>query len=212
MIPRKDYTEFEAKFYPVDKEEYRRELLSVGAKLVIPERKMIRVVGDRRANPFLPEHANIRIRDEGDLIRLSLKVSAGDGGKLSDQKEVDVEVSDFDKTVQIVEAVGVKLNRRQETLREEWKYKGAQITIDTWPGLETLSEIEADSEEKVKEIAEEFGFDWSKKIVMPAIEIYCKVYGLDVEKVLQMTSNITFENNPFANLKKVWIPESQMEP
>ena len=35
-------TEFEAKFYPVNKEEYRRKLKSVGAKLVIPERKMVR--------------------------------------------------------------------------------------------------------------------------------------------------------------------------
>ena len=38
-----DYTEFEAKFYPVDKEEYRKRLLSIGAKLTIPERKMIRI-------------------------------------------------------------------------------------------------------------------------------------------------------------------------
>lgn len=200
----KDYTEFEAKFYPVNKDEYRVKLQSIGAKLVISERKMIRVVGDRRANPILPEHANIRIRDEGDLIRLSLKVSAGGSGKVSDQKEIDVEVSDFDKTVKIIEATGIKLNRRQETLREEWEYGGAQITIDTWPGLDVYSEIEADSEEKVKEVAEELGFDWSKKIVVPAVEIYCKVYELDIEKVLDMTSDITFKNNPFENLKKVW--------
>ena len=204
-------TEFEAKFYPVDKEEYRKKLLSIGAKLDIPERKMIRVVGDRRANPNLPPHTNIRVRDEGNLTRMSIKVAAHESGELSDQKETDVEVSDFDKTVQILETLGIKFNRRQETLREEWEYKGAQITIDTWPGLPTYSEVEAESEEMVKEIAEDLGFDWNKKMITPAPEIYAKVYGLDIEKVLEMVSDITFENNPFANLPKVWTPKTQWE-
>ena len=205
----KDYTEFEAKFYPVDKEEYRKKLLSIGAKLDITERKMVRVVADRRANPILPNHTNIRVRNEGNLVRLSIKISAEQDGSLSDQKEVDVEVSDFDKTVKILETAGLKFNRRQETLREEWEYKSAQITIDTWPGLDTYSEIEAGSEEKVKEIAEDLGFNWSKKIITPAPEIYAKVYGMDIEEVLTKVSNITFENNPFNNLKKVWIPKTQ---
>jgi len=206
-----DSTEFEAKFYPVNKEEYRKKLLSIGAKLVVQERKMVRVVGDGRVNPILPKHTNIRVRDEGNLIRLSLKVVADEGGKLSDQKEIDVEVSDFDKTIQILGTIGVKFNRRQETLREEWEYKGVQITIDTWPGLNTYSEIEADSEEKVKEIAEELGFDWNKKIITPAPEVYSKVYGMNIEEVLLKVSYITFENNPFKNLKKVWTPKTQTE-
>ncbi len=196
----KDYTEYEAKFYPVDKEEYRKKLLSIGAILAIPERKMIRIVADTRANPVITKHGYIRIRDEGEAIRLSLKITAEKGGVLSDQKEIDVEVSDFEKTKEILEAIGVKFNRRQETLREEWEYKGAQITIDTWPGLDTYSEIEADSEEKVKEIAGDLGFDWDKKIILPAAE----VYGMDIEEVLEKISFISFKNNPFESLKKVW--------
>lgn len=204
-------TEFEAKFFPVNKDEYREKLKSVGAKLTIPERKMIRIVGDRRVNPTLPAHTNIRIRDEGNLVRMSLKTMADENGKLSDQKELDVEVSDFEKTVEILETAGIKFNRRQETLREEWEYKGAQITIDTWPGLNPYSEIEADSEEKVKEIAEELVFDWNKKIITPAPEIFAKVYGMDIEDVLEKTSYITFENNPFEGLPKVWDPKKQTD-
>ena len=200
----KDYTEYEAKFYPVDKEEYRKKLLSIGANLAIPERKMIRIVADTRANPVIAKHGYIRIRDEGEVTRLSLKMCAHEGGVLSDQKEIDVEVSDFEKTKEILEAIGVRFNRRQETLREEWEYKGAQITIDSWPGLDTYSEIEADSEEKVKEIAGDIGFDWDKKIILPAAEVYAMVYGMDIEEVLEKISFISFENNPFEGLKKVW--------
>ncbi len=207
----KDFTEFEAKFYPVNKEEYRAKLKSLGAILDISERKMVRFVGDRRVNSALPRHKNIRVRDEGNLIRLSLKTSAEQDDVLTDQKEIDVEVNDLNKTVQILEAAGIKFNRRQETLREEWQYKGAQITIDTWPGLDAYSEIEADSEEKIKEIAEELSFSWDKKIITPVTEVYCKVYGLDEEKVLVMISNISFENNPFEGMKKVWSPKNQRE-
>lgn len=197
-------TEFEAKFYPVNKEEYRKKLLSIGAKLAIPERKMIRTIADTRSNTVLKKDHYVRVRDEGNLIRLSLKVTADKEGKLDDQKETDVEVSDFDKTVQILEGVGIKFNRTQETLREEWEYKGAQITIDTWPGLDTYSEIETDSEEKVKEIALELGLDWEGKIITAAAEVYAKVYGIGIEEVLEKITNITFENNPFEGMEKMW--------
>jgi adenylate cyclase class IV len=116
---------------------------------------------------------------------------------MSDQKEIDVEVSDFDKTIKIIEATGVIFDRRQETLREEWEYKGSQITIDTWPGLETFSEVEAGSEDAVKEVAIELGFDWEKRIITPAAEVYAKVYRISIDEVLEKISNITFKNCPF---------------
>ena len=93
-------TEFEAKFYLVNKEEYRKKLKEVGAKLVIPERKMIRAIADSRANNLLVRNDYIRVRDEGNLIRLSFKRTADATGRLSDQKEIDVEVSDYDKTIE----------------------------------------------------------------------------------------------------------------
>jgi adenylate cyclase, class 2 len=200
----KDYTEFEAKFYPVDKDKYRKKLLSIGAKLVIPERKMLRIVCTRSTNPILPEHSAIRIRDEGNLIRLSLKINAAANGVLSDQKEIDVVVNDLEKTKKIIEAMGLIFDRRQENLREEWEYKGAQVTIDTWPGLDTFSEIEADSEEKVKEIANDLGFDWDEHLIGPASNLFERVYGISKDEVSEKITNLSFENNPFMAMKKQW--------
>ena len=198
-------TEFEAKFYPVNKEEYRKKLKEVGAKLVIPERKMIRAIADSRANNLLVRNDYIRVRDEGNLIRLSFKRTADATGRLSDQKEIDVEVSDYDKTIEILKLIGIKFNRIQETLREEWSFKGAQITIDTWPGLETYSEIEADSEENVKKIVRHLGLNWEKRIITAAAEVYAKVYNIGIDEVMEKISNITFKNNPFSGLTKKWL-------
>jgi adenylate cyclase, class 2 len=202
------YIEFEAKFYPVNKEKYREKLKVIGAKLLLPERKMVRIVGDSRVNSaMINKNDYIRVRNEGNLIRLSYKTRADENGKLSDQKELDVEVSDFDKTVDILKLAGIKFNRRQETLREEWSYKGAQITIDTWPGLLPYSEVETSSEEEVESIATELGLNWDRRIITAAPEIFAKVYGMDLEEVLVKLSNITFENNPFIELTKKWNGE-----
>ncbi len=197
-----DITEYEAKFYPVNKDEYRKKLQLIGAKLVIPERKLVRTIADSRGNSCINKNAYVRVRNEGESIRLSYKITADQTGNLSDQKEIDVEVSDYQKTVDILEAIGLKFDYKQETLREEWEYKDAQITIDTWPGLDTYSEIETVSEQKVKEIAQELGFDWDKRIITAAPEVYERVYKIDINKVLKMVQNISFENNPFEGLEK----------
>ena len=196
-------TEFEAKFYPVNKEEFRKKLKDLGAKLVFSERKMKTVLGDKHNNPHL-NCDYIRVRNEGNLIKLSAKIHAEESGKLSDQKETYVEVSDFDKTVEIFERSGLKLTYYQEKLRETWKFEEAEIVIDTWPGLESIVEIEADSEEKVKEVAKRVGFNWDKKILTAAAEVFAKVYGLSIDKILEKISNITFDNNPFKGMGKVW--------
>jgi len=77
-------TEFEAKFYPVDKDKYRQKLLSLGAKLIHPERKMRRALIEHRFHPQI-NCTYIRVRDEGDSIRLSAKINASQTGKVSDQ-------------------------------------------------------------------------------------------------------------------------------
>ncbi len=200
-------TEFEAKFYPVNKEEYREKLKSIGAKLTIPERKMRRYIADFRANPQI-KSTNIRIRDEGHgVVRLSAKIDGTMEAGIDGQKEADVEIADFDKAKEIMEIAGLNFNRYQETLREEWDYEGSQITIDTWPGLLTYSEIEADSGESVKKIADLIGFNWDKKLTVSAADIYIKVYGIKEDEVLEKISNITFENNPFSGLKQIWSNE-----
>lgn len=199
---RNDFIEFEAKFYPVDKDGYRTKLNTLGARLVTPERLMRRSIVDSEDYPQFKCHY-IRVRDEVDSIRLSAKTHAIEGGLITDQKEIDIEVSDYDKTIKLIEAMGFKFSMYQETLRETWEFHGAEITIDTWPGLDTYSEIEAGSEEKVRKIAHLLNLNWEKRIITGAKEIFMKVYGLDKDEVTEKIKFITFEQNPFQDLPKL---------
>jgi adenylate cyclase class 2 len=201
-------TEFEAKFYPVDKDKYRQKLLSIGAKLVIPERKMRRVILDSVNHPEFRCNY-IRVRDEGGVVRLSAKVEARADGRVADQKELDITVSDYDKTLELLHVMGYRFDNYQENLRETWEYAGAEIVIDTWPGLAPYSEIEADSENHVREIARILGLNWDKKIITFNLNVYMDVYRLDKKAVWEKMKLITFENNPFAGLPTFPIPNSQ---
>ncbi len=181
------------------KEEYREELKPIGAKLITPERKMRRSILRQHFNPQLKSHY-VRVRDEGNKVRVSAKIHAEEGGQIGDQKEVDIEVSDYDRAIKLIEMMGFNFNSYQETLRETWEYDGAEITIDTWPGLLPYSEIEANSAEHVHEIANKLNFNWDKKIITSVVEVYMKVYGISMDEVHKRTVNCTFENNPFADL------------
>ena len=189
-------TEFEAKFYPVEKEKIRQKLKTIGANLVYSERKMKRVIFDYVTNPQLQCHY-LRVRDEGNRITFSAKTHQPEGGQLADQKEDVVSVDNFDKTVEIIKLSGLKQSHYQETLRETWELAGAEITIDTWPWLETYSEIEAASEEAVKTAADKLGFRWHEKIITSVTEIFAKVYNLSLAEATKKIAHLTFESNPF---------------
>jgi adenylate cyclase class IV len=65
-------TEFEAKFYPIDKDAIRKKLREIGAKLVQPEVLTKIIVFNSKFNPSIKCHY-IRVRDEGNGVTMSVK-------------------------------------------------------------------------------------------------------------------------------------------
>lgn len=188
--------EFEAKFYPVDKEIIRKKLLDIGANLIQSERLMRRQIFNKELNPeILCDY--IRIRDEGDKTTMSAKTHAREDGSVSDQKEVVIDISDFDSAIEILKRAGLTPGDYQENKRETWELEGTEIVIDSWPSLETYIEIEANSEELVRSTAEKLGCDWNKKIITSVIEIYASKYALSREEAHQKIRYCTFEKPPF---------------
>ncbi len=189
-------TEFEAKFYPIDKDCFRKKLPELGAELIVPERKMRISEIDQRVYPQINSDCDhLRVRDEGNgIVRLSVKM----GG----QEEIDVVVGDYEKTLAILAILGFKPNRYVERLRETWSFKETEVLIDTWPCLEPFVEIEGASEGKVREVSLELGLDWDRRFVGYASFLFAKKYNLDHDEVIKKMEYLTFENNPFAGLPR----------
>ncbi|MBN2016465.1 CYTH domain-containing protein [Candidatus Dojkabacteria bacterium] len=188
--------EIEAKFYDIDKDVIRDHLKKHRYECKFPERKMRRVIFDHRENSQVKAHY-IRVRDEGEAgITMSAKIHAGENGRVLDQEEEVVKVSDFENTVKILKACGLEISADQETLRETWIEKDdrgeTEVSIDTWPMLKPLIEIETYSEDKLKQVARELGFDWKDRIITSVVEIYMKEHGWDNKEVFENIRNLRF--------------------
>jgi len=185
------HTEFEATFLQIDKETIRQKLKNVGAELVFPEFLMKRSV----FNPPVPiDGAWMRVRQEPDKITMSLKVV--NGNKIEDQKEVMLEVNDFDEAVLFLNSIGAKQKAYQETKRELWRLGEVEVTIDTWPGLHPFLEVEGKTEESVKEAVQKLALDYTQAKFCEVSFVYEYELGIPPEIMKDKTPIITFENPP----------------
>ncbi len=189
------YTEFEATFTNIDKDDIRNRLKNAGAKLIRPEFVQKRVVFNLPKGHEIPG-GWLRVRDEGDKITMSLKIVNGD--KIEDQKETQLTVNNFDEAAIILETIGCDKKAYQESKRELWKLDGVEITIDEWPFLEPFVEVEGKSEEEVKNVSEKLNFDYSKAKFCAVDVLYSEKYGISQDRINNHTPEILFNGeNPF---------------
>jgi len=191
--------EYEATFPNVNKSAVRRRLKGAGAKLLRKEFLQKRIPFDLPKGNF-DLNKFVRVRDEGDKVTLTYKHF--EGKKIEDQKEINLEISNFNDAIEILELIGCRKISYQETKREIWKLNGVEIMIDTWPFLEPLVEIEGKSEKAVKKVSEKLGFDYRKAIFSSVTKIYEMKYGVS-GKIVNTEPKIVFKmRNPFLKKKK----------
>ncbi len=188
--------EFEATFPDVSIPDIQARLMRSGAKKTKPRTFYRRVVFNL-PNTKPTDHIWGRVRDEGNKVTMSIKEWNGDGG-IESQKELEVEVNDFDTAVHIMTKIGCVEKSYQESYREEWQLDDVHVTIDEWPWLEPFVEVEGGSEKEVQEISEKLNFDYSKAIFTNASTLYMKKYKISQRRIDHETPRITFDENPFA--------------
>lgn len=186
-------TEIEAKFPDIDADALRLVLKEKGADLEYSEVLMRRKTfdySDRRLNRI---GGWIRVRDEGDKVTLSYKQL--NDRTLHGTKEINIVVDDFDKTCSFLESIGMAAKAYQETKREKWNYKNVEVTIDTWPWVPTFVELEGPTEEVVRKVAADLGFDWNSAMHGSVETIYQMHYDF-TEAEIDGWESITFTAPP----------------
>lgn len=148
--------EIEAKFLDVDFDAVRAKLRELGAECVQPMQLMRRRNFDYADGRLQAINGWVRVRDEGNKVTLAYKQLDHRG--IDGTKEVSVEVSDFDDTVELLLAAGLRQTSYQETRRESWVLDDVQIELDIWPWVRSFVEIEAPDEETLFKTADKLGF------------------------------------------------------
>jgi adenylate cyclase class 2 len=192
--------EYEATFYPIDKQAIREKLKAVRAKLERIEYLQKRVVFNLPEGHEIPG-GWLRVRNEDDRITMSLKVV--DGERIENQKEICLKVDSFDQAELFLKTLGCERKAYQETKRELWKIDEVEICIDEWPWLEPFVEIEGQSEEEVREVSELLGFDYAQAKFGSVDMLYALKYDISNDVFNNQSSLVLFEGeNPFAKYLK----------
>jgi adenylate cyclase, class 2 len=187
--------EYEATFTKINKDEIRKTLPAVGAKLEKAEFLQRRTVFHLPAGNAI-KGGWVRVRDEGDKITMSVKVV--DGADIKNQKESCLIVDNLEEAEIFLQTIGCLRKSYQETKRELWVIDGIEVTIDTWPFLETFIEVEGKSEEDVKSVSIKIGMDWAEAKFCAVDALYAEKYGISVDQINNQTPEIIFEmENPF---------------
>ncbi len=169
-------TEYELRILNIDVVKIQKKLQELGVKKVA-RKNMRRFVYDL---PSSGKNAWLRLRDDGKKTTLTYKnihAQTVDG-----TEEIEVVVSNFELTAQILEKIGLIPKSYQENKRISYDLKGVEIDLDFWPKIAPYLEIEADSKEKVEKTIEKLGFKLKDATGENTKEIY-KKYGIDLDKI-----------------------------
>lgn len=186
-------TEYEAMFENIDITNTQEKLKNIGAKQVYKRFLQKRTTFNL---PLQNGREWMRIRQEFNKVTMTYKKITGN--TIVDQKEVEIVVNDYNESIKLLEAIGCKQKAIQETYRELWQIDDVAITIDEWPFLKPIIEIEGKNENAVRQITQKLGFNWNDAIFDSISFLYAKEYNIDMDKINNRTPKIIFDmNNPF---------------
>jgi len=175
--------EIEVKFLNINPVEIEHKLKELGAEKKF-ERLYKRRVFDYPDFRLDKQGAWLRLRDEGDKITLAFKQRIGMcdfHGKSNDEtmEETEIEVSDFDKTADILLRSGFKEKFYQENERIRYVLDDIEFDIDFWPKLEPYLEIEAASWDDIDRGIKLLNLNPDDKKIFTASQIY-KMKGIEI--------------------------------
>lgn len=183
-------TEIEVKFLNIEFDDLRARLSAIGAECEQPMCLMRRAIF---ATPGMDEKRNafIRVRDEGHRTTVTYKQF--DEISLTGAKEIEVQVSDFESTLEIFRKTDMRQRAYQESRRETWHLGDVEVVLDEWPWLRPFTEIEGVSEERVREVAGQLGFAWEDAVFGAVTQAYEAQYPGTQASDIIMTPEIKFE-------------------
>ena len=168
--------EYEVRVLEIDKDEIQKKLKKLNAVL-IEDVFQKRYVYDFK--PVVPSKW-IRLRTNGSKTTLTIKNI--ESSNIDGTREVEIEVSDFDTTNEILKELGYTPRGIQENKRIKYDLNGVEIDIDTWPKIPTYLEIEGTSEEEVYNTLKLLGIPKEKATALDVQSIYEKIYGINLKE------------------------------
>jgi adenylate cyclase class 2 len=179
-------TEIETRFLEIDKEKLVLKLKSLNA-VDMGEVKLNEIIFYDKDLNWMNENKFIRLRKKNDSIKLTFKSNKEQ--KVDSAKEIEFSVSSMDDAKLFLEAVGFVQYRIVEKYRHTFKLDGVTLDIDTWPKIPVYVELEGNSVEDLKKVADKLGLAWKNRFDGDARYVF-KKYGFDFDNIRTVTFDI----------------------
>jgi adenylate cyclase class 2 len=179
-----DNIEREVRFLDIDKESFVKKLQSLGA-IDLGDDVLEEIIFYDKDNTWPKQNRLVKLRGKGKNITLTYKhrkSTAIDG-----TEEIEVTIDNIRKAALLLERAGLSPFRQQEKKRHSFKLNDIRIDIDTWPGVPTYAEIEAPTNERLKEASQQLGFDWSKANSDDVRDVLLKKYDVPLANLRVFT-------------------------
>ena len=162
-------SEYEITVLDIDVSEIEKKLESIGAI------KQGEYFQKRNLYNFHEEYRGrfIRLRTNGEKTTLTIKDKSAKK-EIGSVKELEIEVSSFEKANEILELLGYEHSTYQENKRIIYKLGHIEFDIDTWPMIPTYLEIEGKNKEDVEKMIKILDIDEEKLSLDKVSEIYKK--------------------------------------
>ena len=126
----------------------------------------------------------IRLRDTGKEITLTYKNI--EKNSIDGTKELEIKVSSFEETNQLLNILGYQPKAYQENKRIRYIINNVEVDIDTWPLIPTYLEIEGKSIEEVKQVEEMLEINQEDITSLNCQDIYLEKYGINIENIKEL--------------------------
>lgn len=173
-------TEYEVRKLNVSFEEIIQKIEEMGAEK-IGEYHQKRYVYD-----FVPAQKGrwIRLRSNGKISTLTIKEI--ESLRVDGTKELEIEVSDFNDTNELLMKLGYLPRTFQENFRIEYTLNGVIFDLDKWPMIPPYLEIEGNSEIDVIKMLGALGFKESDVTTMDVDTLYSSEYGIQLDSIKEL--------------------------
>lgn len=173
-------SEYEIAVLDINVDEIEKKLVKIGAV------KQGEYLQKRNLYNFHEEFRGrfIRLRTNGEKTTLTIKDKSAKK-EIGSVKELEVEVSSFEKTDEILELLGYQHSTYQENKRIIYKFGNIEFDIDSWPMIPTYLEIEGKNKEDVEKMIDILEIDKNKLSLDKVSEIY-KKYGIDIHEYKEL--------------------------
>lgn len=173
-------SEYEITVLDINVSEIEKKLESIGAI------KQGEYFQKRNLYNFHEEYRGrfIRLRTNGEKTTLTIKDKSAKK-EIGSVKELEIEVSSFEKTNEILELLGYEHSTYQENKRIIYKLGHIEFDIDTWPMIPTYLEIEGKNKEDVEKMIKILDINKEKLSLDKVSEIY-KKYGIDIHQYKEL--------------------------